>query len=162
MAELYRDKDESRYDTEKLQKISIDGLTCAQVEEYFAEAIKEGKHEDEEDVNPVMKKDSVLKKEASTTDHEIIKERESFALPDHEGAKGPDVDDGSGTAKRVTNGDQDSCNDNTVHCRRDADSISITDDVNDNNSWRSATVLGVLMGVVCLVIMSRAVKGRTR
>jgi hypothetical protein len=43
MAEMYRENDSSRFDTEKLQKISIDGLSCTQVEAYFAEAMKDGK-----------------------------------------------------------------------------------------------------------------------
>jgi hypothetical protein len=160
MAELYRDKDASRYDTEKLQKISIDGLTCAQVEEYFAEAIKEGKHEDDEDVNPVMKKDSVLKKETSASDGDVLKERDSFALQDHEskGANAPEAGNESDIAKCITNVDQDAL----AHCSRDVDSVSATD-LNDNSSWQSArTILGVVLGVTCLVIMSRAVKGRMR
>ena len=159
MAELYRDKDASRYDTEKLQKISIDGLTCAQVEEYFAEAIKEGKHKDDEEVNPVMKKDSVLKKEASASDGEVLKERDSFALQDHEnnGANAPDADNESDQAKCNTNDDQNAL----AHCSRDDDSLSATD-LDNSCSWRSATILGVVMGVACIVIMARAVKGRMR
>jgi hypothetical protein len=43
MAEMYRENDASRFDTEKLQKISIEGLSCTQVEAYFAEAMKDGK-----------------------------------------------------------------------------------------------------------------------
>ena len=49
MNHLQREQDAKRFDTEKLQKISIDGLTCAQVEEYFEEAIKEGRTEDDDD-----------------------------------------------------------------------------------------------------------------
>ena len=45
MAKLYREKDPTRLDTEELQKISIDSLTCAQMEAYFAEAIKEASQE---------------------------------------------------------------------------------------------------------------------
>lgn len=43
MEMMYRENDSSRFDTEKLQKISIEGLSCTQVEEYFAEAMKDGK-----------------------------------------------------------------------------------------------------------------------
>jgi hypothetical protein len=43
MEAMYRENDASRFDTEKLQKISIEGLTCTQVEAYFAEAMKDGK-----------------------------------------------------------------------------------------------------------------------
>ena len=49
MAELYREKDASRFDTEKLQKISIDGLTCTQVEQFFEQAINEGKTTEDAD-----------------------------------------------------------------------------------------------------------------
>lgn len=48
MAEMHRDNDATRFETEKLQMVSIDGLTCAQVEEYFAEAINEGKSKRDE------------------------------------------------------------------------------------------------------------------
>jgi hypothetical protein len=51
MAELYREKDASRFDTEKLQKISIEGLTCTQVEEFFEQAIREGKTTEDADVS---------------------------------------------------------------------------------------------------------------
>lgn len=158
MAELYREKDASRFDTEKLQKISIDGLTCAQVEEYFAEAIKEGMHEDDEDFSPVVKKENGLKKETTTIEYDVLKERDSFFQRDNDGtsAKAPDVDNGSGTVKSITNDDKHSCDDNPG-----IDSIAVTD-MNDNTSWRSATIVGVLMGVACLVIMSRAVKGKVR
>ena len=152
MAELYREKDASRYDTEKLQKISIDGLTCAQVEEYFAEAIKEGKHDDIEDFDPVVKRENGFKKESTISDDDVLKERDSFCQQDH---------GGSDTEKSNTNDDHDACDDKPTHCSRDIDSIAVTD-MNDNNSWRSAAVFGVLMGVACLVILSRAGKGKMR
>ena len=77
MAELYREQDASRFDTEKLQKISIDGLTCTQVEEYFSEAIKEGliSEDDDEEEKSLLtpkkkikdkKKDKTPKKEPPT------------------------------------------------------------------------------------------------
>ncbi len=49
MAELYREKDAARFDTEKLQKISIEGLTCTQVEEFFEQAIRDGKTTEDAD-----------------------------------------------------------------------------------------------------------------
>lgn len=64
MAELHRENDATRFDTEKLQKISIDGLSCAQVEKYFAESIKEGKPKREEapiEQPPKGKKDKASK-----------------------------------------------------------------------------------------------------
>jgi hypothetical protein len=164
MAELYREKDASRYDTEKLQKISIDGLTCAQVEEYFAEAIKEGKHEEDEDFDPVVKRENGFKKESTISDDDVLKQRDSFSQQDHDnsrGAKAPDVDIGSDTEKSNTNDDHDACDNDQTHCSRDIDSIAVTD-MNDNNSWRSTAIVGVLIGVACLVVMSRAVKGKMR
>jgi hypothetical protein len=81
MAELYRENDASRFDTEKLQMISIGGLTCAQVEEYFAEAIKEGKthEEDDEDTVPVGKKEKENEMN-ELSEEEMLKERESFII----------------------------------------------------------------------------------
>jgi len=156
MAELYREKDASRYDTEKLQKISIDGLTCAQVEEYFAEAIKEGKHENDEDFDPVVKRENGVKKESTITDDNVLRERDSFFQKDHDKS-----DHGSDTEKSNTNYDHVACDDKPTPCNRDIDSIAATD-MNDNNSWRSAAIVGVLMGVACLVIISRAGKGKMR
>ena len=49
MSELQRDQDASRFDTEPLQLISSDYLTCKEVEDYFNESIKEGATEEEDD-----------------------------------------------------------------------------------------------------------------
>jgi len=49
MSELQRDADVSRFDTEPLQLISSDYLTCKAVEDYFGESIKEGHTEEEDD-----------------------------------------------------------------------------------------------------------------
>lgn len=51
MSELKRDEDASRFDTEPLELISSDYLTCQEVEDYFSESIKEGKpREDDSEV----------------------------------------------------------------------------------------------------------------
>lgn len=51
VSEMKRDADASRFDTEPLQLISSDYLTCQEVEDYFSQSIKEGKpREDETDV----------------------------------------------------------------------------------------------------------------
>mmetsp|Transcript_4663 Transcript_4663/g.5367 ORF Transcript_4663/g.5367 Transcript_4663/m.5367 type:complete len:277 (+) Transcript_4663:72-902(+) len=42
MSELKRDEDSSRFDTEPVQLISSDYLTCQEIEDYFSESIKEG------------------------------------------------------------------------------------------------------------------------
>lgn len=82
MAELHREKDSSRFDTEKLQKISIESLTCTRVEEFFEQAIREGKTKEQADESSKgtdgsdaensskkmkTKKDKTIKKYASTS-----------------------------------------------------------------------------------------------
>jgi len=49
MAELERDSDASRFDTEGLQMIGRENLTCREVEEYFTTAMVCGKTEDDDD-----------------------------------------------------------------------------------------------------------------
>jgi|AntRauTorckE5430_2_1112549.scaffolds.fasta_scaffold02881_3 hypothetical protein len=49
MSELKRDEDASRFDTEPLQRVSSDYLTCQDVEDYFSESIREGQTLEEED-----------------------------------------------------------------------------------------------------------------
>ena len=49
MSELKRDEDTSRFDTEPLQRVSSDYLTCQEVEDYFSESIKEGQTIEEEE-----------------------------------------------------------------------------------------------------------------
>jgi len=52
MSELQRDLDSSRFDTEDLQIISVDNLTCSEVEDYFSKAIEDGKTNDDDDTVP--------------------------------------------------------------------------------------------------------------
>ena len=49
MNELDRDRDESRFDTARLQMIGREGLTCKEVEDFFEVAIREGQATDEDE-----------------------------------------------------------------------------------------------------------------
>jgi hypothetical protein len=163
MAELNREQDASRFDTEKLQKISIEGLTCAQVEEYFAEAIKEGKINDRDDEDSVIA--PVLKKEKSEgTKQPNRTNMDSFI--DCDRAKGGNLkancaELGKGTLKSIPStiieeASNDQAGDDHSH---DADSKSLLLDENhDNNFWRSITAAGLFLGAGCLYMMSRANK----
>ena len=137
MAELNRERDDSRYDTEKLQKISIAGLTCAQVEEYLAEAIKEGESDDDNDnddpaITPCWKtlptntpcwKTHHGKEE--TNPGETLTETNS--LDKHDSILS--TSKGASTADKF---------------------------------WRCAAVFGVSVGAGCLFIMSRASMAKAR
>ena len=71
MAELERDSDASRFDTEGLKMIGREGLTCQEVEDYFTTAMACGKTEDDDEpdfsVSTMMddfkKKETAAKKE---------------------------------------------------------------------------------------------------
>jgi hypothetical protein len=174
MAELYREKDASRFDTEKLQKISFDGLTCAQVEAYFTEAIKEGKiHEedDEHDKAPPVKKEKEKKKDKTPKKEP----KEVAPQPPTEANARPveDVESTSngtaameGVAKREelpNNGGvtgQKSCSvDSNNHIQDDSDTNANEMDA-DGKFWRRATILSAVVGAGCLILMSRALKRR--
>jgi len=179
MAELFREKDATRFDTEKLQKISIDGLTCAQVEEYFTEAIREGKTNDE-DEDVVEKTPSVKKKKDKGKKDKIPKE-ELTEVPsitkqattkadniDGKGTKANTVDVGKASAesqpgKKKTEPENvtdnpEACADDSTNESRDSDS-KYTLDKSANYFSRHATVFGVLIGAGCLFMISRATKG---
>lgn len=53
MSALQRDLDSSRFDTEALQIVSKDNLTCNEVEDYFSKVIEDGKTNDDDDTMPV-------------------------------------------------------------------------------------------------------------
>lgn len=165
MAELNREQDPSRFETEKLQKISIEGLTCAQVEEYFAEAIKEGKINDKDDedsvVAPVLKREkSEGTKQPNRTNMDSFIERDQIKCNN---LKANCADLGKSALKSIPSTIiEEACNDQACndhpHCD-DADSKSLIDmNADNNNFWRSATAVGLLLGVGCLYMMSRASK----
>jgi len=74
MSELDRDLDSSRFDTEPLQFISREGLTCKDIEDYFTQSINEGKVHEEDDVFSTVStadaaKKAKLKKMMSGCEH---------------------------------------------------------------------------------------------
>ena len=175
MAELYREKDDSRFDTEQLQKISIDGLTCAQVEEYFSEAIKEGKiHEDEHEGEKVpkekkektKKKDKAPKEElaeesslpiqANTSDKDAeetnadtseisVRAAESISISDKKEVPSGALESGEGC-------DGDSAD-------QSQDSVTDSDNEKVTNNFR-LSAYAIAIGVGCMFIMAKALKRR--
>lgn len=162
LAELNREKDASRFDTEKLQKISIEGLTCAQVEEYFAEAIKEGKINRKDDEDSVIA--PVLKKEKSEGSQPTRTVMDSFIVNDQtklNNEKGNCVDASKNTMKSIPStiieeGDNDE--QPPSFKGRDPASDILFDFNIDINFWRSMTALGLCFGAGCLYMLSRATK----
>lgn len=49
MAEMDRDLDNSRFETDPLELISKDGLSCQEIEDYFNNCIEEGKTDEDDD-----------------------------------------------------------------------------------------------------------------
>ena len=178
MAELHREKDTSRFDTEQLQKISIDGLTCAQVEEYFTEAIKEGKTEDEleEEVEKVKegkkkegKKDKPKKdkkgkdkggkdkKGKDETAKASTAKKATAAKNKESGGEGTDVNDSKAPAEASASQKYEAVIDDSTTPDDDND-VSILGDNLSNQLWRSAAAFGLILGVGCLFMMSRGAK----
>lgn len=174
MAELYREQDASRFDTEELQKISIDGLTCTQVEEYFSEAIKEGRvsEDDDEEEKSLLtpkkkikdkKKDKTPKKEPPTKSSSqptqsvvtpaVNAKTTSVEVVDEDVAE-ESIDSGKKElpSSTVAQNQDDSLNGSN---RRSSGIIKAT------NRHRSAAALGVvILGTGCLFFISKALKRR--
>lgn len=174
MAELYREQDASRFDTEELQKISIDGLTCTQVEEYFSEAIKEGRvsEDDDEEEKSLLtpkkkikdkKKDKTPKKEPPTKSSSqptqsivtpaVNAKTTSVEVVDEDVAE-ESIDSGKKElpSSTVAQNQDDSLNGSN---RRSSGIIKAM------NRHRSATALGVvILGTGCLFFISKALKRR--
>ena len=175
MAELYREQDASRFDTEKLQKISIDGLTCTQVEEYFSEAIKEGlvSEDDDEEEKSLLtpkkkikdkKKDKTPKKEPPT---------KSSSQPT-QSVVTPAVKDVKTTSVEVV--DEDVAEESIDSGKKELPSSSVAQNQDDSlngstrrssgivkavNRHRSAAALGVvILGTGCLFFISKALRRR--
>jgi hypothetical protein len=62
MSELDRDMDTTRFDTEPLQFISREGLTCQEIEDYFTESIEEGKSHEDDDIFSTVSNVDIAKK----------------------------------------------------------------------------------------------------
>ena len=73
MSTMNRNSDSSRNDTEPLQLVSKKNLTCAEVEEYFNESMKEGNNDDDDNGSNISTVDcprfvkEILKEEAEST-----------------------------------------------------------------------------------------------
>ena len=81
MSTSNRNSDRSRNDTEPLQLVSKKNLTCAEVEEYFDESMKEGNNEDDDNrsnistVNCPLAVKEIMKEEANPdVDSDVLKD----------------------------------------------------------------------------------------
>lgn len=81
MSTTNRNSDNSRNDTEPLQLVSKENLTCADVEEYFNESMREGNNDDDDNRSNISTVDcprsvkEILKEKAeSTADCDILNE----------------------------------------------------------------------------------------
>lgn len=151
MAELDKEQDDSRFDTEKLQVISIEGLTCEQVEAYFAEAIKEGETEDDDgDANsippPWHPATNRKKEEKTEKKKEQTKSKSDMRQTLHRLS--------SSTWHPDTDPDHPS--------RMTKVSKEVDKFVHSKNFRRAAAVLGVTVGAGCLIAMLRTFKPRAR
>lgn len=158
MAELYREKDETRFDTEELQQISIDSLTCAQVEEYLTEAIKEGKPNDVDDVEVEKKAHAGKKEKKDKSKKDAVPIDESTI--NGEGKKASEVDVGNGSDENVSGKESLSNNadDKEEACDDDSTVHSDSEVMCANHFWQSAAVVGVMLGAMCLFMMTKATK----
>lgn len=75
VSEMKRDEDASRFDTEPLQLISSDYLTCQEVEDYFSQSIREGKPRDDES-EIISAIPSPIQSDAKITDESKGKQKE--------------------------------------------------------------------------------------
>merc|ERR1711966_52854 len=154
MAKLYREKDPTRLDTEELQKISIDSLTSAQVEEYFAEAIREGavhdKDDEEAEKKPADKDES---REKTVTIKENLVEVSSETTPANLAEKVNSQDEGNGSTVTKEDKTEGHIDEPTI---KSSDSVSNYSDENHaHRFWRSAAMLGALFGAGCMLVMLR-------
>ena len=164
MEMMYRENDASRFDTEKLQKISIEGLSCTQVEEYFAEAMKEGKpiREDGTDQpKEKKKKDKKNKsKEQKKTDAEstVSKPNNKIDL----------VEDVVPLPNETTFANEE----NAVVCVKTIDSFMPTgeqktsnsrdDDPPESDVGRRAMLLGIAVGAAAIALLLSKGRGIKR
>ena len=176
MAELYREQDASRFDTEKLQKISIDGLTCTQVEEYFSEAIKEGRvseDDDEEEKSLLTPKKKIKDKKKDKTPKKdpltklSSQPTQSVVTPAVKDVKTTSVEvvDEDVAEESIDSGKKELPRSSTVAQNQD-DSLNGSNRrssgiIKAMNRHRSAAALGVvILGTGCLFFISKALRRR--
>lgn len=80
MAEMDRDLDNSRFETDPLELISRDGLSCQEVEGYFSECIDEGKTDEDDDASivcPPVSTEEKKKKDEAKRQRELMENEEA-------------------------------------------------------------------------------------
>ena len=153
MEMMYRENDASRFDTEKLRKIGLEGLTCSQVEDYFAEAINDGKPLDSA-ADSVEEDDKDKKKDTETKSTEPqSNERVQVAevMNDHYAVNESATDKTQSIDKCSKPDEKMSCKNVEV----DLHSVEAT--------RRSVVLWGCALGAAAIaLLLSRAVKGGKR
>jgi len=181
MAELYREKDAARFDTEKLQKISIEGLTCTQVEEFFEQAIRDGKTT--EDADESSKGTDVSDAEKETTKKKKAKKNKLIKVAaskpavidkvDEKADIGPNkveskvedaasdiVEEASALLNKEVISDSASTelvedHDRKEHVPEEAEVNMQDGATNDGvHVWQNAALAGVLIGASCYLVMA--------
>ena len=151
MAELYRENDATRFDTEELQKISIDGLTCSQVEEYLAEAIKEGQvDDDDEELDKSVRTGVASKNDVGPIDAQAdaSSSEENGEKANGSAANSKDSEEVDGETKNGADDRKGLADDSVVEGLNKASRFS-----------RPAAAVGVVVGAGCLYALSRVMKG---
>lgn len=80
MAEMDRDLDNSRFETDPLELISKDGLSCQEVEDYFDDCIDEGKTAEDDDASIVCPPVSTEEKKKKKDKAKLQREAEEASL----------------------------------------------------------------------------------
>ena len=161
MEMMYRENDASRFDTEKLRKIGLEGLTCSQVEEYFAEAIKDGKPldsaTDAEEDGKEKKEDKETKRTESQANDKV---QVSEPKNDHKTANKSASVETQSDSKEVNIQPIDQCSnpDDKMSCRNAGLDLHSVD-----TTRRSVVLLGWALGAAAItLLLSRAVRGGKR
>jgi len=161
MEMMYRENDASRFDTEKLRKIGLEGLTCSQVEEYFAEAIKDGKPldsaTDAEEDGKEKKEDKETKRTESQANDKV---QVSEPKNDHKTANKSASVETQSDSKEVNIQPIDQCSnpDDKMSCRNAGLDLHSVD-----TKRRSVVLLGCALGAAAItLLLSRAVRGGKR
>jgi inositol hexakisphosphate/diphosphoinositol-pentakisphosphate kinase len=172
METMYRENDSSRFDTEKLQKISIEGLSCTQVEAYFAEAIKDGKPALDDNAEDLLKvkeekekskdKDKGKKEKDKATSIEEPTDKKDAAAPN--GEKN-DAEATISTTHSKENGHTSVKEEKSVLDEVSSESISEqhskTGDIESTNTTRSSVVyLGVALGATAIALLLSRGRGK--
>lgn len=181
MAELYREKDAARFDTEKLQKISIEGLTCTQVEEFFEQAIRDGKTtedadesskgttvsdvEKEKKAKKKAKKEKAKKAESTPTVNDKVDERKE--IDTNTSKMESKVEDPSTAGvveeKSVSLKNENVSNSAMTEVVEDPEpkelvpevaEVNVQDVATTSQAWQNAAVAGALIGAGCYLIVA--------